>query len=241
MKKLLILGLCLVSSIVLAQKAPVNFSSTTGSGIQTGSAASLSSLLVTGTTAPTLVNGNGSVYASATNGGIFSGAGSTNDLILANKTGATVCSVATGGNSIVCVNQLSAARLGVTAASLPANGFNLPATNTVGAVTNSILHWSWNAAGQPASIGTVPGTPSSCGTGSPTVAGTDAAGTITTGTGATGCTMAFAATWVITPHCVFTTNSGSITVGLTSKSTTSITLTFSAAFSGTVDYVCVGA
>lgn len=87
------------------------------------------------------------------------------------------------------------------------------------------------------STGTAPGTPSSCGTGSPTVAGSDSAGTITTGTAATACTIAFATTFTTTPKsAVCSSNNAAIACAVTSLSAISITFGLSAALSGTIYY-----
>lgn len=58
-------------------------------------------MLFTGTV-PTLANGNASVAASATLGGLFTGQGSTNDITLQNKSAGSVCTVATGTTTLNC-------------------------------------------------------------------------------------------------------------------------------------------
>jgi hypothetical protein len=57
--------------------------------------------LFTGTLAPTLANGNATVYASAANGGIFSGQGSVNDVNITNSAGTSVLRTPTGTTNIV--------------------------------------------------------------------------------------------------------------------------------------------
>lgn len=51
---------------------------------------------------PILANGNASVAASSTAGGLFTGQGSTSDVTIENKTGGSVCAVATGTTTLNC-------------------------------------------------------------------------------------------------------------------------------------------
>ena len=86
---------------------------------------------------------------------------------------------------------------------------------------------------------TAPTSVTSCGTGSPSVSGTDVRGTITTGTGApTSCTLNFGTTWGATPVCVVTPSNGYATI--TARSATAFTMTFNAGLtSGSVYYMCM--
>jgi hypothetical protein len=85
------------------------------------------------------------------------------------------------------------------------------------------------------------GTPvlSSCGTGSPTVTGTDAAGHYTTGGTATTCTLTFATTYTNTPNCIVTAQ-GTATEPTYTVSATAITVTVDIA-NTTYSYICIGA
>ena len=89
------------------------------------------------------------------------------------------------------------------------------------------------------SSGTVPSV-SSCGTGTPSVVGTDLAGIITTGTGSpTACTLTFASPYQTNaPVCVCSPNAG-VSCGVTSASTTAVTFTLSVTETG-INYICFG-
>lgn len=83
---------------------------------------------------------------------------------------------------------------------------------------------------------------SSCGT-SPSVSGGDTTGVITLGTGisVTGCTLTFDIPFSSTPVCTASTDSGAISVGITSISTTAVTFGLSASLvSGSIFYQCFG-
>lgn len=71
-----------------------------------------------------------------------------------------------------------------------------------------------------------------CGTGSPTVSGTDVKGVITTGTAATACTLTFGATWTAIPVCIAITSSTTALPSISAISTTSVTFTLAAALTG---------
>jgi hypothetical protein len=85
------------------------------------------------------------------------------------------------------------------------------------------------------------GTPvlSSCGTGSPTVTGTDHSGYFTTGGTATACTLTFATTYTNRPACIVEAE-GTATEPTFTVSATAITITVDIA-STTYDYWCQGA
>lgn len=79
-----------------------------------------------------------------------------------------------------------------------------------------------------------------CGTGSPSVSGTDTSGTITVGTAAITCTLTFKVAYAAAPHCVISDQS--LVANLTSYtvSTTAIVLTTVSNSGNLVNYVCVG-
>jgi hypothetical protein len=81
-----------------------------------------------------------------------------------------------------------------------------------------------------------------CGTGSPTIAGSDFAGTITGGTAATGCTVTFAKAYLTVPWCVVTgqTSPGTSPIAY-SLATTSIIITYSVATGLKQNYLCSSA
>lgn len=76
---------------------PLNNGNNTFSGAETFSGTALFS-----GTIPSLTNGRGVVAASTANGGIFTGQGSTNDLVLQNKSGTNACVLPTGTTSLNC-------------------------------------------------------------------------------------------------------------------------------------------
>lgn len=61
---------------------------------------------------PSLANGNGSIAASATKGGLLTGKGSVSDVTIQNGAGSDVCSIATGGTTINCATLTLTNRLG---------------------------------------------------------------------------------------------------------------------------------
>lgn len=86
------------------------------------------------------------------------------------------------------------------------------------------------------------GTPvlTSCGTGSPTISGTDTSGTITVGTSATGCVATFATAFVSAPTCVATSRTApATTTPAYTVSTTALTLTQTSTSGNLWDYVCI--
>lgn len=97
-------------------------------------------------TAPTFgANGEGAIYLSATNGFVLQGQGSTNDVVLVNKSGSIVCNITTGTLTINCNGNMQSQRFSVTAGTVPTNGIYLPAANTVGISANSTLSQSWTS------------------------------------------------------------------------------------------------
>lgn len=81
----------------------------------------------------------------------------------------------------------------------------------------------------------------SCGTGSPTVSGTDLAFKVTQGTGATGCVATFSTAFVTAPVCVAVnqTAPGTSTPAYT-ISTTAITLVTASTTGEIWDVICIG-
>lgn len=81
---------------------------------------------------------------------------------------------------------------------------------------------------------------SACGTGSPSISGTDNAGTITVGTSATACTLTFDHAYNAAPHCVLSDRS--LIADLTSYtvSASAIALTMTSNSGNLIDYVCSG-
>lgn len=110
-------------------------------------------------------------------------------------------------------------------------------TSTVtGAVTNTGAV-NWNAH---VNTNATPPVLTSCGTGSPTITGSDTAGIVTLGTSATGCVITFAVAYTGTPYCVVSW----IATPLASQSyvtaNTAITLTQTSTSGNKVQYVCIG-
>ena len=79
----------------------------------------------------------------------------------------------------------------------------------------------------------------SCGTGSPSIVGTDTAGTVTMGTSATGCVITFNVAYAAAPHCVVTWQATPLVSQSYVISSTAITLTQTATSGDLVNYICV--
>lgn len=79
----------------------------------------------------------------------------------------------------------------------------------------------------------------SCGTGSPTIVGSDTAGTITMGTSATGCIATFNVSYTSAPHCTVTWRATPLLSQSYVVAAATITLTQTSASGNLVDYVCV--
>jgi hypothetical protein len=82
----------------------------------TGALTNTGNALISGTSAPSLSNGNAAFYASATAGGIYSGQGSVSDFSFFNKSGQVVANNPTGTqtlniNTLTLTNTLSATYL----------------------------------------------------------------------------------------------------------------------------------
>jgi hypothetical protein len=79
----------------------------------------------------------------------------------------------------------------------------------------------------------------SCGTGSPSVTGSDNGGVITAGTVATTCTLNFASAWTYLPSCVVTSRTASIVVGY-SVTTSTLVITNATLGADVIDFRCMG-
>lgn len=80
-----------------------------------------------------------------------------------------------------------------------------------------------------------------CGTGSPTIVGTDMAGTVTTGTTATGCVITFNTPKTVAPACVVTSQVAPATsTPAYSVSTTAITWVQASQSGNKINYICMG-
>jgi hypothetical protein len=82
----------------------------------------------------------------------------------------------------------------------------------------------------------------SCGTGSPTVTGTNVSGSFTTGSGAsTSCVITFATpNFTNTPACTVNPRATGVTPRVSAVSTTSFTATYTSGSSLVMDYICMG-
>lgn len=79
----------------------------------------------------------------------------------------------------------------------------------------------------------------SCGTGSPSIVGSDTAGTVTAGTAATGCIITFNVAYTGAPYCVVTWRATALLSQSYAVSNTAITLTQTSTSGNLVDYICV--
>lgn len=86
--------------------------------------------------------------------------------------------------------------------------------------------------------GTVPAL-TSCGTGSPTISGSDLAGEVVLGTAATGCIITFNVAYAATPYCTVTWQTTPGLVQTYTVSTTAITLAQTSASGDKVNYTCM--
>ncbi len=85
------------------------------------------------------------------------------------------------------------------------------------------------------------GTITGCGASATFARGTDQAGVITTGGGVTSCTYNFAKTWGAPPVCMVQIyKAARPTPFVSNELATSITVSFSASFNGTFQYICMG-
>lgn len=87
------------------------------------------------------------------------------------------------------------------------------------------------------STGTGRPSPTVLGTGTPTIAGTDAAGLVTSGTSATTATVTFGQVFLTAPECVVSSQTAATPVGYT-ITTTALALTFSTASALKINYWC---
>lgn len=94
--------------------------------------------------------------------------------------------------------------------------------------------------GNNSQFGATAPTLSSCGTGSPSVVGSNVAGTITIGTSATGCVATFATAYSLAPSCVVTSQTApATTTPAYTVSASAITITQASNSGNKYDYVCV--
>lgn len=138
--------------------------------------------------------------------------------------------------NLLTVSSNSTGALLLAVSSTPAvnqNDFLLSISSTNGTLALGVQNNS-----HVVSSGTAPSL-SSCGTGSPTVVGTDMAGTITLGTGSpTACTLNFSAPYANTPVCLCGVN-GVTSCNPTTSSSTSIIFTLGVTET-TINYICIG-
>lgn len=181
------------------------------------------------------ISGNSSSYLNGGNVGIGSTtpaallsiqgtAGSTTDLLrVASSSGSSLLTVTTSS---------TAPTLLVTGASTALTVFRV-ASSTAAAL------FSIDGAGNIITGGSTPSV-GTCGT-SPSVSGNDTAGTVTVGTGVvTACTLTFSTTKSSTPKVVGCVANSALACGVSAKSTTAVTFTFSATIAGgTFDYLIV--
>lgn len=80
---------------------------------------------------------------------------------------------------------------------------------------------------------------SSCGTGSPSIVGSDTAGTVTMGTAATACTITFNVAYTSAPHCTVTWRATPLATQTYTVSNAAITLGQTSTSGDIVDYICV--
>lgn len=82
---------------------------------------------------------------------------------------------------------------------------------------------------------------SSCGTGSPTIKGSDNAGAIVTGSSASSCTLNFAKNWVNNPVCVESDSNTTAVTDVSAITTSSVTFSMASALSAVnIYYICMG-
>lgn len=152
-------------------------------------------------------------------------------------------------STVAMVNSTSPNTLTISSSS---TGVNLVAVSSVPAVNPSdflinassitqVLTLGLQYDGHLVSSGTTPSV-ASCGTGSPSVNGTDLAGVITVGGGSvTSCTLNFAYPYANPPVCTESDSSTTPTADITSISTTGVTFGFSATIGGgSIWYICIG-
>lgn len=87
--------------------------------------------------------------------------------------------------------------------------------------------------------GLYPPTLTSCGSGSPTISGSDTAGVVTMGTSATGCIMTFVNAYTNTPYCTVTWQGTPLLSQSYTVSNTAITLTQTSTGGNKVNYTCL--
>ncbi len=111
------------------------------------------------------------------------------------------------------------------------------ATGAFGVDTNNNVYFP----GHVLTVG--PGTPAvtSCGGGTPTIAGTDTAGTVALGTSAAGCTITFSKAYLAAPTCILNTATMASPISWTTSTTAITEVNYAAVSSQVVNYICTGA
>ena len=79
-----------------------------------------------------------------------------------------------------------------------------------------------------------------CGTGSPSITGTDNAGTVVLGTSATACTITFNKAYTSAPFCVVVWTNTPLASESYTVSNTAIVLTQTSTSGDRVEYICIG-
>ena len=111
------------------------------------------------------------------------------------------------------------------------------ATGAFGVDTNNNVYFPGHI------LTTGPGTPvvTSCGGGTPTIAGTDFAGTVTQGTSAAGCTITFNKAFVAAPTCIINTATMASPISWTTSTTAITEVNYASPSSEIINYICTGA
>jgi hypothetical protein len=214
--------------------------------------------LATGQGATLAIGDDGNWYANTTsgstggvqavaNGGTGLSSGTSGGVLGFTASGTIASSAALASNGVVIGGGAGATPTAITAGTagqLLQGGSGAPAfaTALTGAYdfTNALIT-NGNAAGTPTHIATAQLTPpalTSCGTGSPTIVGTDEAGIVTMGTSATGCVITFNVAYTAIPFCVVSW----IATPLASQSyvtaAATITTTQTSASGNKLQYIC---
>ena len=174
-----------------------------------------------------LVNGNAIFKSSmSVNGNNGLSVQGPETIVQANSSVSTLLSISTNstGVALVSVSSVPAVNPG---------DYQLNIASVTGVTTFGVQY-----SGHVISSGTAPSV-SSCGTGTPSVVGTDMAGVITTGTGSpTACTLNFVTPYVNSPVCVCSPNAG-VSCGVSSSSASSVTFTLSITETA-INFICIG-
>lgn len=119
--------------------------------------------------------------------------------------------------------------------------FQTSLAGTTGTAQNPLVtQLKIDGKGHMSAPGTAPAV-SSCGTGSPSVTGSDIAGQITTGTSATTCTLTFKTAYAAAPGCVMSDKTLVSHITSYTVSTSAIVLTMTSNSGDVISYICIGA